>query len=75
MMYTDIYQRVLYVKWVHFRHSLNAFYIISVVLQIIQKKESGISCEAFIGVYDFCTLNITEVMINPLYLKGYGQAH
>ena len=51
-------------RWVHFLRVLHAFYIISVRATNYFKKQKslGISCEAFIGAYDFCTLSITEVM-------------
>ena len=60
---------VLHTKWVHFLRVLHAFYIISVRATNYFKKQKslGISCKAFIGAYDFCTLSITEVMIDVLY--------
>ena len=40
-----------------------------------KQKSLGISCEAFIGAYDFCTLSITEVMINILYRQTNKQTN
>ena len=35
---------------------------------IVTLKESEVSCHHFIGVYDFCTLSLTEVMIATYHL-------